>query len=298
MKNMKVLDTSSYKSIYMFLWISIFICACQSVEKKSENQAKSDSNIIQAKITSVAKNSDTLQPSKENSRNEYILQIDSSTIKLPILMYPNSKENLEPILEAFQEGDTVKIVCYGNSITNGYKVGTSGRVANPYPESLEKKLQTHYKNQHIKIINQGHNGWRSGEALANVQRLVIAEKPTLVILEFGINDVYSSLSPARFEQNMRQLISQIKASNIRILVLLPTPIQTEYESKVQQYAPVLEKITKEEKIAFFDLHSAILQRLQEEKITLTKLLPDNVHLADDYYVWISDAIFDFLIEKK
>ncbi len=283
-------------NIYLAGMALLGMIACQNTQTDTQKSTSKidQSNTTQAKYTPSTNDKESIKEPMPTKPTEYILSIDSSSQVLPIKEYPHSKENLESILAAFQNKDTLKIICYGNSITNGYKVGSSGRVAQPYPETLEKLLKAHYQNPYIKVINQGHNGWRSAEALKNVQSLVINERPHLVILKFGINDVYSNLSPARFEQNMRQLIGKIKNENIKILLLLPTPIQTVYEEKVQQYAPVLQKITQDEKIAFFDLHTAMLQRADKENVVLGKLLPDNIHLNDPYYPWIAEEILHFL----
>ncbi|NJO02882.1 MAG: SGNH/GDSL hydrolase family protein [Bacteroidia bacterium] len=101
---------------------------------------------------------------------------------------------LDSLITLMKQGEPVKIVCYGNSITHGYRVGSFGQVAHPYPEVLEERLQNQFKNPHIRVINEGHNGWRSDQALASLPSLVLKQLPHLVIVKFGINDAYSQFS--------------------------------------------------------------------------------------------------------
>ncbi len=282
----------SYKNFVLLLLCSSFACGTVPEQDKTTTQASdSAKNVLAIKAqSSQNQQKDTLSKIQVETK-------DTARLKIPVLMLDNSKKNLEAVLKKMKKGDSTKIVCYGNSITNGYKVGTTARVANPYPEVLEKLLQKHFGNALLQVVNQGHNGWRSGEALQNIQSLVITLKPDLVILKFGINDAYSSVSVTRFEQNMKQIIALLKQQNIAILLLRTSPINTPYETAVSKYAPALVKLAKEEQIAFFDLHTALLNRLDKEKIMLHAFLPDDVHLADEYYPWIADAIFEFLTKE-
>lgn len=208
---------------------------------------------------------------------------------------PTFTEHLAPVLLALENGDTVRIVCYGNSITNGYKVGTYGQVARPYPEVLEELLRKHYQNPAVMVRNEGHNGWKSNQALAQASALVLTQKPDLVLIEFGINDAYSNFSVPVFIQNIQQLVQLLRQNGARVLLLAPTPIHTSYEAKVQAYTPALARLAEQEKIAFFHLHQALLLRLKKEALTMSQMLPDDVHLADDYYAWIAEAVFQFFL---
>ncbi|TAE08336.1 MAG: SGNH/GDSL hydrolase family protein [Bacteroidetes bacterium] len=188
----------------------------------------------------------------------------------------------------------LKVVCYGNSITNGFKVGSAGKVANPYPETLAKLLQTRYPQAQIIVKNEGHNGWRADQALNAVGKLVLPEKPDWVVLELGINDAYSNFSPAVYVQYMKQLVQTLKQNNIKVLLLTATPIATKYHEKVLAYHAPLRALAESEGCAFLDLSTYIAQRAEKEQFTTETLLPDDVHLADDQYAWIADAIMTLL----
>ncbi len=281
-----------YKNLLVLLLCISFACGTASEQEKTTIQASDSSRKVvdfKAKQTAQNQQNDTLTTHIETK--------DTARQKIPMLALRNSKTNLADVLKKIKKGDSTLVVCYGNSITNGYKVGTTTRVDRPYPEVLQEMLRAHFDNSFVEVSNQGHNGWRSREALQNLEALVISQKPDLVILKFGINDAYSSVSKASFEQNMRQVVDLLKQYNIAVLLLRTSPINTPYEPAVSSYATVLLSLAEEKKIAFFDLHTALLKRLDKENISLKSFLPDDVHLADEYYAWIAEAIFEFLTEE-
>jgi lysophospholipase L1-like esterase len=230
---------------------------------------------------------------KNPFKNSSIVQKDTNKIKYPSLILENQEGNLAPILQKMAKGEPVQIVCFGNSITRGYKVNSFGIVDNPYPKVLEKLWQEHYKNPKIKLFNEGHNGWRSDQALNNLSNLVLNQKPHLVILEFGINDAYSHFSTTVFENKMQSIVNELVKYNHQVLLLTPTPITTPYNQKVIAYCKILEKIAQKSSISFLNIHQIISQRAENEQVKKADLLPDGVHFADDKYAWIAEAIFEF-----
>jgi lysophospholipase L1-like esterase len=223
-------------------------------------------------------------------------QIHMDTIKPLFKTIPLAplKTNLADLQARLEAGKATKIVCYGNSITNGYKTGSFGKVANPYPETLAKLLSAKYPKVSITIKNEGHNGWRSNQALQMVTTLVLPEKPDWVILELGINDAYSSFSPTVFVNYMQKLVQTLKQNNIKVLLMSATPIATPYHEKVLVYHAPLRAMAETEGCAFLDLSTYVAQRADSEKLTTEQLLPDDIHFADDKYSWIAEAIMDLL----
>lgn len=272
--------------IILFSFLIILTHAC------SQNKETESSNKMQVENKDIPKQEINLQEEdKEIAKPE---TKSDTTLKEEVLenlnLEKNSYTGFKEIKERMQKRENVKIVCFGNSITNGYKVGTYGRVANPYPETLEKLWQKEYNNPNIKVINEGHNGWRVDQAFNQLQNLVIDKKPDLVTIMFGINDAYANYSLPKYMQYLKQIIRQLKAHNIKILLLTPTPIDRPENKLVQKYCQIMQVVSKEENIAFFNIHQTILERKQKESVKFAQLLPDDIHFGDEYYVWIADSI--------
>lgn len=272
-------------------WIVILLCFVYACQPKTEQKK------VIAKPIKNSKEQTALEEKKDTVQKQKIIENKfSANPQYKKLQMKSYKEGLAKTIAKMQAKNTVKIVCYGNSITNGYKVGSYGTVENPYPKVLQHLLQTHYKNTNIEVINEGHNGWKCNQALISLEQLVLDKKPDLVIIEFGINDAYSEFSADFFKLKMIEIATRIRQSQAEVLLLNPNPIRTPYEEKVLKYSPALKSIAEIQNCAFFNLHDALLARMEKEKIDLQDFLPDDVHLADDKYAWLAEAIFGFLIE--
>lgn len=258
--------------LYLFFSLLCCLMACEPASAPTQTPAK---KIIQPLPTQMD-NTDTLKP---------IFR----TMPLQPL-----KTHIADWQASMKAGKALKIVCYGNSITHGYKTGSYGQVSNPYPQVLEKQLLARYPKASLQIQNEGHNGWRADQALQAVGKLVLPTKPDWVILELGINDAYSSFSPALYSQYMQKLVQTLKQNNIKVLLMTATPIATPYHEKVLAYHKPLRALAETEGCDFFDLATYIAQRAEAEKISAKELLPDEVHFADDKYAWIAEGIMTML----
>jgi lysophospholipase L1-like esterase len=263
----------------------LMVLACsQKTEKRQEKKLKPDS----ISVKNLPKMIPKIRP----------LTQDSMPHQYPTLILENYAPN-RPFLQAkLAQGDSVKVICYGNSITQGYKVDSYETVEKPYPQTLEKLLQTHYKNPKIKVINEGHNGWRSDQGLANLAKLVIEAKPDWVILEFGINDAYSGFSNQLYQTKIQLIISDLQKNNLPLLLCSPTPILTTYNTQLLEYSRVLLDLARQNKVNFLHWHQVISQRAEKEQVKPQDLLPDKVHFADDKYQWLAEAVLAWLLANE
>lgn len=204
-----------------------------------------------------------------------------------------TNSTLIELRKQMKSGKKTKIICYGNSITYGFPIQEQS-VHLPYPQTLEVLLQNKYKNRLIQVVNEGHPGWRSDHAVSKIEELVLTQKPHAILLDFGINDAYSDFTEVYFKKKMTELVKSAKKEGALVIILSPTPINTNKSNVVRGYIPILEAIAKEQKVLYFDLHNAILKRTIKEKKKLSDILPDNIHLAKAYYTWIAEEVFKYL----
>ena len=80
------------------------------------------------------------------------------------------------------------IIAFGDSLTAGY----GGPLEDSYPVQLEKQLQQKHKN--ITLLNMGVSGESTSGSLDRVD-FVISQKPSLVLLGIGANDMLRSTPP-------------------------------------------------------------------------------------------------------
>jgi len=198
--------------------------------------------------------------------------------------------------------ETVKIVCYGDSITYGYPCYTRDRVSQvglPYPELLQSQLRFHFENSNITIKNEGNIGWQSYQAYKNVGEKVIAEQPDLCIMMFGINDCKGSfqggfpLSKRNYKKYLNRCINILHSNNIDILLLTPTPA---YIPRLSKFASIAIEVASAHNLHCVDMYHDILNLIQDRNEKYRDVFLDGVHFRDDAYRYISDTLLEAFIK--
>ncbi|MFW2349437.1 arylesterase [Qipengyuania sp.] len=113
------------------------------------------------------------------------------------------------------EGPERLILAFGDSLFAGYGVGRE----NSYPAKLETALRTQGIN--AVVTNAGISGETSG---AGAQRLKFTldaqeEKPDLVMLELGGNDMLRAIPPAATRANFETMLDELKRREIPVLLM-------------------------------------------------------------------------------
>ena len=141
---------------------------------------------------------------------------------------PNQGESLPNTLSKLENGQNLKIVFFGDSITNG---GNSSGEINmaPYAERwtvmFEKELKRLYPTASVTCANTSVSGgsW-SPEAVDNVQGSIINENPDLVILALGTNDYQFQYSASQTYNSMSYVVDSIKSANPDCEIILVAPM--------------------------------------------------------------------------
>lgn len=120
-----------------------------------------------------------------------------------LVVTKESKENLSYI----ELKRDATILAFGDSITYGYGVMQK----DSYPAQLQKKTGLH-------VINAGISGEESSEGLSRLSALLV-NKPDLVILCHGGNDILRKRSDEKLKTNLIEMINLIKESGAKILLV-------------------------------------------------------------------------------
>ncbi len=200
------------------------------------------------------------------------------------------------VIQKLDTNQPVTIVAYGDSITWGYdrdtRTGKVNQVKNPSPKVLEKELRKKYYYNEIKVINKGHPGWTSIQALENVEEEVLSYHPDLVIFMFGINDArgHKKYSPNalpipvdQYKENNRQLIHKLKEKGIEVVIISPTTItnkKNHANKTLKHYTYVIKSLAQEEKVTYID----------GGKIPIKGNLSDGIHFKAEQYRLIAEKI--------
>ena len=121
-----------------------------------------------------------------------------------------------------------KIVAFGDSLTAGFRL----LPWQAYPSILEDKLESLGYN--YQVVNKGISGETTADALKRVEE-VIAEKPHIVILEFGANDFFRKVPAKDVYNNLAYIIETFQKNNITVLLggmQTLRPASNEYEKEL------------------------------------------------------------------
>ncbi len=122
---------------------------------------------------------------------------------------PAASGSTPPVATPAETDNRPVIVTFGDSLT----AGVAGR---SYPDDLQDLLDQN--GLKFRVDNQGVSGDTSSDGLARIQN-VIAERPALVILEFGGNDGLRGIPVDATRKNLEEMIQQFKAAHIRVVLL-------------------------------------------------------------------------------
>ncbi len=138
---------------------------------------------------------------------------DGGVDEVAVAERPATEQSARP--DVTVEGPERRILAFGNSLFAGYGVGEE----NSYPALLEDALRARGIN--ARIANAGISGDTTG---AGAQRLAFTldaqeEKPDLVLLELGGNDMLRGISPDETRANFEAMLSELRARKIPVLLM-------------------------------------------------------------------------------
>jgi acyl-CoA thioesterase-1 len=106
---------------------------------------------------------------------------------------------------------TAQILAFGDSLTAGFGLPPG----EGFPEQLQARLRADGVDAHV--VNAGVSGDTTAGGLARLD-WSLADKPDLVILELGANDMLRGVPPETVRANLDKMIAKIKASGAKLLL--------------------------------------------------------------------------------
>jgi acyl-CoA thioesterase-1 len=149
---------------------------------------------------------------------------------------PKTSAEPPPAAAARKGPDTrAVIVAFGDSLTAGFGVDPG----QSYPDYLQKQLDR--KGLAYRVVNAGLSGETTTGALARLPA-ILAEKPAIVVVEFGGNDGLRGLPVKTTRANLDKIVDTIQKSGAKVLLAgmtLPPNYGPEYIGEFQNIYPEL-----------------------------------------------------------
>lgn len=191
-----------------------------------------------------------------------------------------------------------KFMAFGDSIT-------SGKFSNPlpitsitespfaYPEQLLPLLQARYRLQQITMVNEGGPGDMAHvEGVAKFRPAMLRNRPEIVLLMMGTNDLLVAQGVDRAMDGLRQIVTQARAAEFNARVVIATvPPQRSGAPRppgVPELVPVLNErirtFATAEHLPLADVYAAM-------QGNLSLIGVDNLHPTPQGFKVIADTFF-------
>jgi acyl-CoA thioesterase I len=105
--------------------------------------------------------------------------------------------------------EPVKLAILGDSLAAGYGLAP----AQAFPARLQAALKD--KGRNVSVINHGVSGDTTAGGLERIDWMM-ADKPDIVLVELGGNDMLRALDPAATERNLDAIIDKLKQTGVTV----------------------------------------------------------------------------------
>ncbi|MGB1130165.1 MAG: GDSL-type esterase/lipase family protein, partial [Haloferula sp.] len=163
------------------------------------------------------------------------------------------------------------------------------------------------------MINAGRGGDTATGALKRLEKEVLAHRPDVVTVSFGLNDT-GSRDPELYGRSLRRIVRSLKGAGIKVILMTSTPFINERhfwgkeeayqklggldEYMNREFCEQVRALAKEEDLPLCDLHAVFKAEFAKNPEAIDTLLSkDGVHLTGEGLKKMSEHIVP-MIEKR
>jgi lysophospholipase L1-like esterase len=202
--------------------------------------------------------------------------------------------------------EDISMVCLGDSLTAGSPgftgYGTwSGNEQSQYEYWLEKKIESHFPDKEVEILNFGVGGnvvWQMYYRFLNdVLRLV--PNPTYVLVFAGINDLLGTATDSSIViEDLKELYETIIAKGGKVIPMevAPSTATKHYVNQIKKTNKGIHQLANEMSLDVVPIYSALVD---SDDRTLKKDydIGDGLHFSVAGYKKIGETIFDTVMKS-
>lgn len=186
--------------------------------------------------------------------------------------------------DAVVSGGTKRIIYFGDSLTAGYGLAD---FEDAWPHVLNKRINA--EGYSYQMTNAGVSGDTTSGGLGRLE-WVLAEKPSVFVLELGANDMLRGISPTVTKENLRSMIRQIKSqypsTKILLVGMYATPnMGKKYGSSFNTLYPELGKEEEVPLVPFILEKVASIRKLNQK---------DGIHPTEAGHKLVADTVYPYL----
>jgi acyl-CoA thioesterase I len=173
---------------------------------------------------------------------------------------------------------TLRIVCHGHSVPAGYFKTPDVQTLQAYPHLLHAALSQRFPFAVINVVVTAIGGEASPTGAERFERDVIALRPDIVTIDYGLNDRRVGLQAAR--NAWVSMIELAQRQNIKVILLTPTPDMNSQRSDpadpLNQHAVQIRALAAEYKVGLVDSLAAFSDVIDSGQ-DITQLMSQSNH---------------------
>ncbi|MDA1158122.1 MAG: GDSL-type esterase/lipase family protein [Planctomycetota bacterium] len=180
-------------------------------------------------------------------------------VRLTQTMLPVLKSTIGSALKirkTLLSGDPVKVVCFGDSVTGVYYHSGSHRA---YTDMLGIALQRVSGVPNVEMINAGISGHTTVNALARIDRDVLAHNPDVVTVMFGLNDM-TRVSLDDYRANLKTIVEKCRSVGAEVVLATPNNVidtPSRPTNKLIMYCDVVREVGRETGVSICDTYQQL-----------------------------------------
>ena len=188
-----------------------------------------------------------------------------------------------------RRGEPVCIVCFGDSVTGVYYHTGSRRA---YTDMLGLALKQAHRRANVTMVNAGISGHTTVNALARIDTDVLAHKPTLVTVMFGLNDM-TRVPLETYQENLVTIIRKCRAVGAELVLCTPNNVidtSSRPTEKLLEYCQVVRQVARDQDVALWDCYNAFEQLRTRDAFAWRMLMSDEIHPNMDGHKRIAEGM--------
>ncbi|MFA5886198.1 MAG: SGNH/GDSL hydrolase family protein [Patescibacteria group bacterium] len=194
-----------------------------------------------------------------------------------------------------QSTSSLIYVALGDSLTAGVGAYTP---EDSWPYLVAKKLAG--SQEKVILKSQAVPGFKTSDVVSELLEQTIVEKPDLVTVLIGVNDLHNQVSPRDFQSNYEQILSRLtKETKAKIyLVNLPyigadtlirVPYNFYFDHQTRAFNQIIKKLAAKYLVSYVDLYTTSFELFKKSGDHYSA---DLFHpSAKGYQIW-ADIIYD------
>jgi len=156
------------------------------------------------------------------------------------------------------------IIFFGDSLTAlAGEEKPKAQVSRGYVRIVREALQKTHKDLDLKVDWVATGGHTVPDLLKRVDKDVIAQKPTIVVIQIGCNDA-RRIPKDQFKAGLEELIDRLRKAEIQVVQCTLTSVGEKHDGtnkddpKLEEFAAVEREVAAEKKVPLNDLRKAFV----------------------------------------